>query len=136
MARIVAIDWGSRRCGLAWTDPMQIVATGIGEMNQNDLLNWLRTSVPKENVTEIVIGFPSRFDGSDTDASDGARTFGEKVRGLFPVIPVHFQDERNTSKNAVEEMVKAGVPKMKRRSKSLIDKVSATLILQEFMLGK
>lgn len=133
MARILAIDYGLRRTGLAWTDPLQIIATGLDCVETNVLEAKLKLLFATEKIEKIVLGLPTHFDGSDTDATQAVRAFSEKLKEWFPEVSVVFQGERMTSKWAMEAMISAGVKKKKRKDKQLINQVSATIILQEYM---
>jgi putative Holliday junction resolvase len=136
MARILCIDFGLRRTGLAWTDPLQIIATGIGHVETKNLEAELKKLMQRESIEAVLLGFPTRFDGSDTHATQPVREFNAKLEKLYPGLPVHLWDERLTSKMAVQAMFQAGVPKGKRREKGLVDQVSATLMLQEYLEHK
>lgn len=136
MARIIAIDFGLKRTGLAWTDPMQIIATGLETVPTSDLMAKLKSLVEKETVEGFVLGWPTRHDGSDTDSTPGVRKFEKRLRKAFPDLQIELWDERFTSKMAVRAMIQAGVPKKKRQNKALIDQTSATIILQEFLASK
>ncbi len=136
MARILCIDFGLRRTGLAWTDPLQIIATGLGHVETRNLEAELKKLMQRESIEEVLLGFPTRFDGSDTHATEAVRKFKTQLEKLFPELPVQLWDERLTSKMAVQAMFAAGVPKAKRREKGLVDQVSATLMLQEYLEHK
>jgi putative Holliday junction resolvase len=133
MARIMAIDYGLKRTGLAWTDPLQIIATGIGSVETIILETELKKLMASEVVEAIVLGYPTRGDGSDTDATAAVRTFLDTLKSWFPAMPVHLWDERFTSKMAFQSMIDAGLKQKKRRDKHLINEISATLILQEYL---
>jgi putative Holliday junction resolvase len=133
MPRIVAIDYGLKRTGLAWTDPLQIIATALETVPTETLLDRLKAIMAKEKVETIVLGWPTRLDGSDTDTTAPVRELGEKLTGLYPDVRIAFQDEQFSSRNAMQAMIQGGVPKKKRRDKALIDQVSAVLILQDYL---
>ena len=133
MGRIIAIDYGSKRTGLAWTDPLQIIATGIGSIETPLLKRKLKELAGSETIEKIVLGFPTRFDGTDTDSTAGVRAFKELLHKWFPQIPVVLWDERLTSRMAFQSMIDGGLKKKKRRDKHLVNEISATLILQEFL---
>lgn len=133
MPRIIAIDYGAKRTGLAWTDPMQIIATGIGSFATTELEAKLRELISAETIELIVLGYPSRADGSDTHATPLVREFEKELKKWFPEIPVEFWDERGTSRDAMQGMINAGVGKKRRGDKHLINQVAATLILQDYM---
>ena len=133
MARILAIDFGLKRVGLAVTDPLQIIASGLTTIEQAKALEFITDYCIKETVECIVIGYPLNMDGSETNATNPVEKFIKKLSRQLPGIPVIKEDERFTSKMAKEAMLQGGVKKMKRRDKSLVDMVSATLILQAYL---
>lgn len=133
MPRIIAIDYGSKRTGLAWTDPMQIIATGIGSFDTSQLENKLGELFAKEEISEIVLGFPTRTDGTDTHVTEAVRKLGEQLQKKYPQVTLHYRDERFTSKMAFQTMIDAGLSRKKRQDKHLVNQISATIILQEFM---
>ena len=133
MARILAIDYGKRRTGLAWTDPLQIIATGIGSFDTNVLEDKIAELIGKEEIETLVLGMPTRMDGSDTHSTEAVRKFAELLRKKYPNIPLHFFDERLTSKIAKQAMIDGGLKRKRRRDKHLVNEISATLILQDFM---
>lgn len=133
MARILAIDYGLKRTGLAWTDPLQLIATGIGSFDTSGLKDRMIALVAENELEAIVLGFPTRMDGSDTHATEAVREFKKWLEKQFPVLDIHLWDERFTSKMAVDAMIKGGLKKKKRRDKHLVNQISATLILQEFL---
>ncbi|MBK9454018.1 MAG: Holliday junction resolvase RuvX [Bacteroidetes bacterium] len=133
MARIIGIDFGMKRTGLAWTDPLQIIATGLETVATDILVPHLQTLLKKEQVEKIVLGHPTRLDGSDTDTTQPVLALKKKLEATFPTIPVVLWDEQFSSKKAMRAMIDGGVSKKNRRDKALIDKVSATLILQDYL---
>ena len=133
MARIVAIDYGAKRTGLAVTDPLQIIATALETVSTDKLADYLKNYCLKEEVEAFVLGHPLSLDGSETHASPLVAGFAQKLRELFPDKPVHFVDEAYTSKLAMRSLIASGVKKKERREKGALDKVAATLILQDFM---
>lgn len=133
MSRILALDYGSKRTGIAWTDPLQIIATGVGSFDTKILKAKMLELTKEEDITEIVLGFPTRLDGTDTDSTQAVRKFGAWIEKTFPDIPLHFRDERFTSKQAFQTMIDGGLKKKKRRDKHLVNTISATIILQEFL---
>lgn len=133
MGRILAIDYGGKRTGLAVTDPLQIIASALDAVDSKELLPYLKNYLAKEHVDCIVVGEPKNLDGTATHATALAESFIAALQKNFPHIPVKRWDERFTSKMAQQAMV-AGDFKMKdRRKKENIDKISATLILQEYL---
>ncbi len=133
MGRIIAIDYGLKRTGLAWTDPMKIIATGIGSFEAEVLRAKLDELITQENIESILLGYPMRLDGSDTHSTAAVRKFEAWLNKKYPQLPIHRWDERFTSKMAMQAMIDGGVKKKRRRDKHLINQVSATLMLQEYI---
>ncbi|WP_417592176.1 Holliday junction resolvase RuvX [Owenweeksia hongkongensis] len=133
MARIVALDIGGKRTGIAETDPMQIIATPKDTVETSKLLDYLRQLFATDNYEAIVIGEPKNLDGGDSDNSERVRKLTTKLQNVFPKMKVVLQDERFSSKMAMQSMIDSGMKKMKRREKGEIDKVSAAIILQSYM---
>ena len=133
MGRLLGIDYGLKRTGLAWTDPLQISISGLGGIETVVLEAKIKEIMASESVERIVLGFPTRTDGSDTHSTAEIREFGEKLKVWFPDIPVTFHDEQFTSKMAKKVLFDSGVKKSKRRDKHLIDQTSAVIILQDFL---
>lgn len=133
MGRILAIDYGLKRTGLAVTDPLKIIASPLETVQTVGLINWLTDYTQKEEVEHIVIGMPVKLDMSDTHTTGPAKKFIEKIKLQFPQIPVSAEDERFTSKIAQQTMIIGGMKKKDRREKANVDKISATLILQSYL---
>ncbi|MDW3649757.1 MAG: Holliday junction resolvase RuvX [Bacteroidia bacterium] len=133
MSRILAIDYGTKRTGLAWTDPLQIIATGIGSFDTYKLKDKMHELCKSEDISEIVLGFPTRMDGSDTHSTQAVREFGKWITATFPNKTLHYRDERFTSQQAFQTMIDAGLKRKKRRDKHLVNTISATIILQDFL---
>lgn len=133
MSRILALDYGTKRTGIAWTDPLQIIATGLGSFDTHVLKSKMQELYQTEEISEIVLGFPTRLDGSDTHSTQAVRDFGDWIKKTFPAAELHFRDERFTSKQAFQTMIDGGLKKKKRRDKHLVNTISATIILQEFL---
>lgn len=133
MTRILAIDYGSKKCGIATSDPLRIIATGLETIPTWQLFDWLKKYIETEPVGDLVIGESLHKDGTPNKINAEVVGFERKFAKLYPGISLHRQDEFNTSKRAMQAMIEAGVPKMKRREKERIDKVAATIILQDFM---
>lgn len=133
MARVIAIDYGKKRTGLAWTDPLQLIATALETVPTERLAARLQALVAQEEVEGFVLGLPTNLDGGATDSTEAVLSFEKRLRKLFPHLGVELWDEQFTSKMAVEAMVRAGFSKKKRRDKSLVDQISATIILQEYL---
>ncbi len=136
MARILAIDYGRKRVGLAVTDPMQIIANGLDTVKAKDLLEYLSNYTQKEEVELFVVGYPKQLNNEDSESVKYLKPFLGKLKKQFPHIPVELVDERFTSKIAFQTMIDGGLKQQQRRNKALIDKVSATIILQTFMETK
>jgi len=133
MARILAIDYGLKRTGLAVTDPLQIIAGALTTVETPQLFNFLKDYFKKEPVELIIIGDPRNLDDSDTHATPHVRKVIERLKKEFPAILVVPVDERYSSKMAKGAMIEMGMKKMQRRDKSMVDKIAATIILQEYM---
>ncbi|MDR0294845.1 MAG: Holliday junction resolvase RuvX [Prevotellaceae bacterium] len=135
MARIVAIDYGIKRTGLAVTDPLQIIATALDTVPTAELLDYLKkyTEKEKEKVEQFVVGYPRNMDNTPSEAASHIDTFLKQLQESFPDIAISLEDERFTSKIAFQTMIDAGVKKMARRNKATVDKISAVIILQSFM---
>ncbi|SEQ76931.1 Holliday junction resolvase RuvX [Neolewinella agarilytica] len=131
--RILAIDYGSKKCGIAASDPLRIIATGLETIPTWQLFDWLKTYLEKEPVGDLVIGESLHKDGKPNKIHEHVIGFERKFAKLYPEITLHRQDEFRTSKRAMEALIEMGVPKMKRREKERIDKMAATIILQDFM---
>lgn len=133
MARIMAIDYGGKRTGIAVTDPLQIIATGLTTIASSEMIPFLKKYFQNEQVELIVIGMPKNWDESDTHGTEPARQAVAKLRKEFPAIPVKEVDERYTSKMAKDAMLQMGMKKKDRRDKKIIDEIAATIILQEYL---
>jgi putative holliday junction resolvase len=133
MPRILAIDYGAKRTGIAVTDPLQIIATALDTVRTHDLLEFLKKYVLHEEIQAFVIGMPKRLDNTDSDNAARVMAFIKVLKKNFPDIPVHTHDERFTSSMALQSMIAGGSKKSDRREKGNIDKISATIILQSYM---
>jgi putative Holliday junction resolvase len=136
MARILAFDYGGKRTGIAVTDPLQMIATALATVDTNVLMDYLKTYCTKEEVETFVVGQPFRMDGSTSDIEVEILKFIEKLKAEFPNIPVKRMDESFTSKRSMQSLIASGVKKKDRRDKRLLDSVSATLILQDYLATK
>jgi putative holliday junction resolvase len=134
MPRILSIDYGLKRTGLAVTDPLQIIATGLTTVETPKLINFLKEYFKKEIVELIIIGEPKNLDDSDTHATPLVKQFILLLQKEFSSIPVKIIDERFTSKMASRAMIDMGMKKKERRKKGLIDEIAATIILQEYLV--
>jgi putative Holliday junction resolvase len=133
LARIIAIDYGAKRTGIAVTDPLQIIATALETVATENLLDFLDRYCRQEEVESFVIGHPLNHDGSETHASPLVAGFAKELKEKFPEKKIHFVDEAYTSKLAMRTLIASGVKKKERRQKGALDKVAATIILQDFM---
>jgi putative holliday junction resolvase len=133
MPRILALDYGLKRTGIAVTDPMQMIASGLTTVETHTLMEWLKAYCLKEQIERFVIGLPLREDGSRTSMSEAIEVFIQKLETAFPLIPVTRQSERHSSQEAARVIFAAGVKKKQRQEKGLTDKVAAAIILQEYM---
>lgn len=133
MARILSIDYGKKRTGLAVTDPLQIIAGGLVTVATSALFDFLRDYVGREQVECIVIGEPKQADGGPSENMQRVSQFANRWRNAFPEIPIVFYDERFTSVLAHRAMLDGGLRKKKRQDKALVDEVSATIILQSYL---
>ena len=133
MARIICIDYGKKRCGIAVTDPMKIIATGLTTVSPTELIPFLKSYFSREEVELIVIGEPKNLDDTDTHATPLVREMIKKLNKEFPAVPVQTIDERFTSKMAKAAMLEMGMKKKDRRVKKNVDEIAATMMLQEFM---
>ncbi len=136
MARILSIDYGAKRTGLAVTDVLQIVPGGLATVPTHELFDYLRSYVAREPVERIVIGEPRRPDGRPSENMERVRQFVNRWRNAMPSIPIEFFDERFTSVLAHRAMLEGGLGKMARRNKELVDEISATIILQGYMAAR
>jgi putative holliday junction resolvase len=136
MPRIIAIDYGLKRTGIAVTDPLQIIASGLTTVETPKLMAFLKDYFSKEEVELILIGEPKNLDDTDTHATPLVRKAIEKLRKEFPNTPVKTVDERYSSKMATRAMLEMGLKKKQRRDKALVDEIAATLLLQEYMRAK
>ena len=136
MARIMAIDYGLKRTGLAVTDPLQIIATGLTTVESPRLIAFLKDYFKKEPVELMLIGEPKNWDDSDTDATPLVRQVMVQIQREFPSIPLLPVDERYTSKMASRAMIEMGMKKKRRRNKALVDEIAATILLQEYLEKK
>ncbi|HEV8283733.1 MAG TPA: Holliday junction resolvase RuvX [Chitinophagaceae bacterium] len=133
MPRILAIDYGLKRTGLAVTDPLKIIATGLTTVESKQLISFLKDYFNKEEVELIIIGEPKNWDDTDTHATPLVKRIIEELQKNFPAIPIVKVDERFTSKIAFRAMVEMGLKKKQRQNKALIDEIAATILLQEYL---
>jgi putative Holliday junction resolvase len=133
MARIICIDYGLKRTGLAVTDPLQIIATGLTTLHSNELISFLKDYFAKEAVEMIIIGWPTNWDDSSTHATPLVEKCIKGLQKNFPSVPIKKVDERYTSKMAKDAMLEMGMKKKDRRNKALVDEIAATIMLQEYL---
>ncbi|MFJ1473030.1 Holliday junction resolvase RuvX [Capnocytophaga cynodegmi] len=133
MSRILAIDYGSKRCGIAVTDPLRIIASGLTTVVTDELITFLKKYISEEKVTEIVVGQPKRMNNEFSDIEKEIQKKVELLEKEFPEIIIVREDERFTSKMAFQSMIDSGLGKKQRQNKALVDEISATLILQNYV---
>ena len=136
LGRIVALDYGKKRTGIAITDELQIIASGLTTVKTPELIAFLKKYVSDENVERFVVGEPKQMDYTPSEAEELITPFLKHLGRTFPDIPIERQDERFTSKMAFQSMIDGGIKKKQRRNKALIDEISATLILQAYINRK
>ena len=137
MGRILAIDYGKKRTGLAVTDPLRIIANGLATIPTSDIFDYLTQYVAKESVDQLVIGKPIKTNGQPSENLARVENFVNRWRKLHPEMPIDYYDERFTSVIAHQAMIAGGVKKKTRREdKGLVDEISATIILQDYMRSK
>ena len=133
MPRILAIDYGAKRTGLAVTDPLQIIANPLDVVSTHQLEDYLKNYFSTENIERVVIGMPKNTNGLDTNATVLVQAFVNRFKKVFTDIQLTLHDERFTSKLAFDSMITGGLKKKTRRNKGIVDKVSATIILQSYL---
>ncbi len=135
MSRILSIDYGVRRTGIAVTDPLQIIANGLTTVETHTLMKFLQDYVAREEVELFVVGLPKQTNGRDSENLPRIKNFVAQLKKTIPEIPVEMWDERFTSVMAHQAMLESGLGKMARRNKALVDEISACIILQGWMEG-
>lgn len=133
MARLLSIDYGAKRTGIAVTDPMQIIPGGLCTVPTKELLKFLQDYVKREPVERFIVGYPKQPNGQDSENANRVRSFVGQLKKLLPDIPVTWYDERFTSVMAHQTMLDAGLRKKARQDKALVDEISATIILKDYM---
>jgi len=136
MGRILAVDYGTKRTGLAVTDPLRIIATALETVSSTELLPYLTAYAARETVDEFVVGMPKTLKNEDSQTAPLVRQFVEKLKITFPGKAIHLVDERFTSSLARHSMLESGASKKDRRDKGNVDKISAVIILQSFMSAR
>jgi putative Holliday junction resolvase len=133
MSRIIAFDYGTKRIGIAVTDPLQIIATGLDTVHPKDIVDYLKKYLLTEEVEAFVIGDPKQMDGTPSESAQHVKGFATILKKSFPAVPQHWVDERFTSKLAQQAIMNSGLKKQDRRNKDRVDTIAATIILQYFM---
>lgn len=133
MGRILAIDYGQKRVGLAVTDPMQITANGLDTVLSHEIFDYLQRYIAREPVEKFVVGLPRQMNGQDSESMQYIKPFVTGLQRKFPDIELVYVDERFTSVLAHKTMLDAGLKKKDRQNKELVDKISATIILQSYL---
>jgi putative Holliday junction resolvase len=136
MSRILAIDFGKVRTGIAVTDELQIIASGLTTVDTSNLISFLKEYIQKEKVELFLVGLPKQMDNSASESEALIKPFLEKLSKIFPNVPVKRVDERFTSKMAFQSMIDGGLKKKHRQNKGLVDEISATLILQSYLYNQ
>ncbi len=134
--RILAIDYGLKRTGIAVTDEMQMIASGLTTIPSETAIDWLKNYFTKEKVEKVLIGEPRQMNNEPSQSAPLIAAFTEKFKKSFPDMPIEGVDERFTSKMAFQTMIDSGLKKKQRQNKSLIDEISATIILQDYLSRK
>lgn len=133
MARILSIDYGKKRTGLAVTDPLQIIPNGLATVATSTLIDFLKDYLSRESVERVVIGEPRQMNGEASENLTRVQQFVVRFKKLFPTVPIEFYDERFTSVLAHRAIIDSGIGKKARRNKALVDEISATIILQDYL---
>lgn len=136
MSRILSIDYGVKRTGLAVTDEMQMIATGLKTIETPELFNFLKEYISKERVEKVIIGDPKKMDGTPSESAIFIEQFVKRFTKEFPTLPLEKIDERFTSKLAFNAMIDSGLKKKQRQNKGLIDEIAATILLQDYLQYK
>ena len=133
MARILSIDYGKKRTGIAVTDPLQMIANGLTTVDTVQLFDFIADYLSKEQVERIVVGYPKQVNGEDSENMKRITPFVNRLRKLYPTITIELYDERFTSVLAHRAILDSGISRKARQDKALVDKISATIILQDYM---
>ncbi|WP_297332402.1 Holliday junction resolvase RuvX [Flavobacterium sp.] len=134
--RIMAIDYGLKRTGIAVTDEMQMIATGLTTIASESAIAWLQAYFTNEKVEKVIIGIPKQMNNEPSQSAPLVATFTEKFKKAFPDMPIEGIDERFTSKMAFQTMIDSGLKKKQRQNKALVDEISATIMLQDYLSRK
>ncbi len=133
MGRLLAIDYGKKRTGIAVSDPLQIIANGLTTVETSTLFDFLKDYFERETVEKVIIGLPKQMNNQASENMPRIEQFVEKLKKLYPAMDIQYYDERFTSKMAQQAMIAGGVKKKQRQNKALVDEISATIILQSYM---
>jgi len=133
LGRILAIDYGQKRVGLAVTDTLKIIATNLTTVASKDIFDFLKNYIIKEKVELIVVGLAKKLNNTDSSSMQFIKPFTEKLKKTFPELQIEMYDERYTSKLALQAMIESGASKKTRRNKALLDSISATILLQNYL---
>ncbi len=136
MARILALDWGKKRTGIAVTDPLQIIASPLETAETGELVGWLKRYFLNEPVERVLIGYPLNLDGSPTDATPGVDKFIRQFEKVFPHLPLEKIDERYSSRFAQQAISGMGLKRKARQEKGLIDRTAAAMLLQDYLVAR
>lgn len=136
MGRILAIDYGVKRTGIAVTDELQIIASGLATVETKEIFSFLKNYLEKENVELFLVGLPKQMNNEPSESEAFIIKFLGKLQKLFPSVPLKRVDERFTSKMAFQTMIDSGLKKNQRKNKALLDEISATIILQSYLYSK
>ena len=136
MSRLLAIDYGTKRVGIAVTDPLQIIASPLDTIHSKDVIAFLKDYNLREQVEAFIVGMPKNLNNEDTNATNLVKQFVKLLRKNFPEMPIHLEDERFTSKMALQTMIAGGTKKKDQAKKENLDKISATIILQSYLANK
>ena len=133
MGRILAFDYGKKRTGIAVTDELQLIASGLTTVSSHELLDFLKKYMSEEKVVKFVIGEPRQMNNTPSESEVFIVPFINRLKKVFPEIPIEREDERFTSRLAIRTMIDSGLKKKQRRDKALVDEISATIILQAYL---
>ena len=136
MGRILAFDYGTKRTGIAVTDPLQLIASGLKTVETSEILTFLKAYCTDEVVVLFVVGLPKQMNNLPSESEEFIKSFIRNLKRTFPEIPIKREDERFTSKMALQSMIDSGIKKKQRQNKAMVDEISATLILQSYLNRK
>ena len=136
MGRILAIDYGTKRTGLAVTDPLQITANPLLTVDTNELTKWLKTYFANNDVEKVIIGHPTQLNGEESESMRYIRPFIQQFHSLFPSMPLVQTDERFTSTLAHRAMIDGGMKRKQRQDKAVVDRIAACILLEDYLLAR